>query len=127
MPRVKRGTIAAKRRRRILKEAKGYRFGRSKKEREARTALLHAGTHAFRHRREKKREARGLWQIQINAAARLASLELGRSGPLGLSYSRFMGLLKKRKIDLDRKILAQLAEHEPATFKRIVESLILTK
>ena len=114
MPRVKRGTIAAKRRRRILKQVKGYRFGRSKKEREARTALLHAGAHAFRHRREKKRDRRALWQIQINAAVR----------PLGLSYSRFMGLLKKSKIELDRKILAQLAEHEPATFQRIVESLI---
>ena len=113
MPRVKRGTIAAKRRRRILKRAKGFRFGRSKKEREARTALLHAGVHAFRHRREKKRDRRALWQIQINAAGR----------PLGLSYSRFMGLLKKSKIGLDRKILAQLAEHEPETFKRIVESL----
>ncbi|MFH1170550.1 MAG: 50S ribosomal protein L20 [Candidatus Vogelbacteria bacterium] len=113
MPRVKRGTIAAKHRRRVLKDVKGYRFGRSKKEREAKTAILHAGAHAFRHRREKKRDARALWQIQINAAVR----------PLGLSYSRFMGLLKKSKIELDRKILSQLAEYEPATFKRIVESV----
>src|SRR3989344_9273980 len=113
MPRVKRGIIAAKHRRRVLKRVKGYRFGRSKKEREAKTALLHAGSHAFRHRREKKRDARALWQIQINAAVR----------PFGLSYSRFIDLLKKNKIELDRKILAQLSEHEPATFRRIVESL----
>lgn len=117
MPRVKRGVTALNRRRRVLKDAKGYRFGRSKKEREARTALLHAGSHAFRHRREKKRDARALWQVQLNAALR----------PLGLSYSRFMDLLKKSKIELDRKILAQLAEHEPDTFKRIVESLTSAK
>lgn len=115
MPRVKRGTIAANRRRRTLKDAKGYRFGRSKKEREAKTALLHAGAHAFRHRREKKRDRRGLWQIQINAAVRSLNPDL--------SYSRFMGLLKKNKIELNRKILAQLAEREPAVFRRIVESV----
>src|SRR3989344_4654085 len=113
MPRVKRGTIATKHRRRVLNQVKGYRFGRSKKEREAKTALLHAGAHAFRHRREKKRDARGLWQVKINAAVR----------PLGLSYSRFLGLLKKKNIELDRKILSQLAEHEPAIFGRIVESV----
>ncbi|MEK7621875.1 MAG: 50S ribosomal protein L20 [Patescibacteria group bacterium] len=121
MPRVKRGIIAAKRRRRILKQVKGYRFGRSKKEREAKTAILHAGAHAFRHRREKKRDARGLWQVKINAAVRRASPSQG--GPLNLSYSRFMGLLKKSKIELDRKILSQLAEREPDTFRRIVETV----
>lgn len=115
MPRVKRGIIAAKRRRRILKQVKSYHFGRSKKEREARTALLHAGTHAFRHRREKKRDRRALWQIQINAAVRALDPNL--------AYSRLMGLLKKSKIELDRKTLAHLAEHEPATFRRIVESV----
>ena|SRR3989344_4330579 len=119
MPRVKRGIIAAKHRRRVLKDVKGYRFGRSKKEREAKTAILHAGAHAFRHRREKKRDRRALWQIQINAAVRALDSKL--------SYSRFMNLLKKSKIELDRKILAQLAEHEPSTFKRIVESLTPTK
>ena len=113
MPRVKRGVPALKRRRRVLKDAKGYRFGRSKKEIEARTALLHAGSHAFRHRREKKRDARALWQVQLNAALR----------PLGLSCSRFMGALKKSKIELDRKVLSQIAEHEPDAFKRIVESV----
>ncbi|HEY4476939.1 MAG TPA: 50S ribosomal protein L20 [Candidatus Paceibacterota bacterium] len=117
MPRVKRGTIATKHRRRVLKQVKGYRFGRSKKEREAKTALLHAGAHAFRHRREKKRGARALWQVKINAAVR----------PLGFSYSHFMGLLKKNSVELDRKILADLAGHEPATFRRIVESVTLTK
>ena len=120
MPRVKRGVTANRRRRRTLKDAKGFRFGRSKKEREAKTALLHAGAHAFRHRREKKRDARALWQVQINAAVRLAS---PKGGSNGLSYSRFMGLLKKNKIELDRKILAQLAEYHPDTFKRIVETV----
>ncbi len=115
MPRVKRGVTALKRRRRVLKDAKGYRFGRSKKEIEARTALLHAGSHAFRHRREKKRDARALWQVQLNAASRSLDPKL--------SYSRLMGLLKKSKIELDRKVLAQIAEHEPDTFKRIVESV----
>lgn len=106
-----------KRRRRVLKAAKGFRHGRSKKERAAREALLHAGAHAFRHRRQKKSDFRRLWQIKINAAVR----------PLGLSYSRFIHQLKKHHIELDRKILAQLAEHEPATFRRIVESLTPAK
>ena len=76
----------------------------------------------FEHfgRREKKRDARALWQVQINAAVRLAS---PKGGSNGLSYSRFMGLLKKNKIELDRKILAQLAEYHPDTFKRIVETV----
>jgi len=111
MPRVKRGTTSLKRRRKILRAAKGFRFGRSKKERQAREALLHAGAHAFAHRRDKKSDFRRLWQIKINAAVR----------PLGLSYSRLMGLLKKSKIELDRKILADLAEHEPAVFAQIVK------
>ena len=113
MPRVKRGVIAAKRRRRVLKDAKGYRFGRSKKEREAKTAILHAGAHAFRHRREKKRDRRALWQIQINAAVR----------EYGLTYSKFISFLKKNEIELDRKVLAQLAKEEPETFKRVVEAV----
>ena len=80
MPRVKRGTIGAKRRKNILKQVKGFRFGRSTKEREASTALLHAGVHAFTGRRDKKGDFRTLWQIKINAGVR----------PLGLSYSVFI-------------------------------------
>ena len=113
MPRVKRATIAIKRRRKILKAAKGYRFGRSKKEREARTALYHAGLHAFAHRRDKKNDFRRLWQIQINAAVR----------SLGLSYNRFIYLLKQHNIRLDRKILAELAGSQPAAFGGLVQVL----
>ncbi len=111
MPRVKRGTIGIKKRRTILAAAKGYRFGRSKKEREARTALLHAGAYAFAHRRDKKNDFRRLWQIKINAAARAH----------GLSYSQFTHLLKTKNIQLDRKILAGLAEHHPTIFTAVVD------
>ena len=113
MPRVKRGTIGIKRRRKILKQAKGFRFGRGNKERLARESLLHAGTHARVDRRKKKRDFRRLWQIKINAGVR----------PLGLSYSRFIHILKTNKIELDRKILSQLAEHEPAVFANFVSNV----
>lgn len=112
MPRVKRGTIANKRRRRILKAAKGYRFGRSKKEREARTALLHAGAHAYAHRRDKKNVFRQNWQVKINAAVRAA----------GLTYSQFIHQLKQKKIGLNRKMLAELAVNHPAIFQKIIET-----
>lgn len=113
MARVKRGTIANKRRKAVLKATKGFRFGRSTKERLAREALLHAGAHAFAHRRDKKNDFRRLWQIKINAAVR----------PLGLSYSRFINMLKTKGIALDRKSLANLAEHQPESFTRLVESV----
>lgn len=113
MARVKRGTLKAKTRRNILKQAKGYRFGRSTKEKQAKEAVLHAGVHAYRDRRNKKRSARTLWQIKINAAVR----------PLGLSYSRFIDALKKKEIELDRKVLADMAQNEPKSFERLVKSL----
>jgi len=113
MPRVKRGTIANKRRAKVLKYTKGYRWGRKSKERTAKEALLHAWTHAFRGRKEKKRVYRQLWNVKINAAVR----------EHGLSYSKFISGLKKKSIELDRKILADLAEHEPEAFKKVVESL----
>lgn len=113
MPRVKKGLIAQKRRRNVLKQVKGYRFGRSKKEREAKTAIAHAGAHAFAHRRDKKNDFRRLWQIRIGAAVR----------PLGLSYSRFINLLKQKEITLNRKMLATLAKDEPAIFQRVVEAV----
>lgn len=113
MSRVKRGTISQKRRRNTLKQVKGYRFGRSTKEREARTAIMHAGANAFTGRRDKKNDYRRLWNIQINAAVR----------PFGLSYSKFIDRLKKNEIALDRKVLALLAQENPETFARIVEAV----
>jgi len=113
MTRVKRGTISLKRRRNILKQVKGYNFGRSTKERQAREAIAHAGTHAFAHRKDKKNDFRRLWQIKISAAVK----------PLGLSYSRFIDTLKKKNIALDRKVLADIAENEPSTFEKIVKQV----
>jgi len=110
MTRVKRGVSALKTRNKILKYTKGFKWGRKSKERAAKEALLHAWTHAFRGRKEKKRSFRGLWQIKINAAAR----------ENGLTYSRLTSLLKKKGISLDRKTLADLAENEPEVFKRVV-------
>ena len=110
MTRVKRGVSALKTRNKILKYTKGFKWGRKSKERAAKEALLHAWTHAFRGRKEKKRSFRGLWQIKINAAAR----------ENGLTYSRLTSLLKKKGIALDRKTLADLAENEPEVFKRVV-------
>lgn len=110
MPRVKRGKIALKRREKILKYTKGFKWGRKSKERAAKEALLHAWTHAYRDRRVKKRTARGLWQIQLNAAVR----------PEGLNYSQFIYGLKKAKIELDRKVLSELAREHPEVFKEIV-------
>ncbi len=112
MTRVKKGVHALKRRRSILKQAKGFRHGRSKKERQAKEALLHAGNYAFAHRRDRKSHNRKLWNIKINAGAR----ELG-----DVSYSKFISGLKKKNIMLDRKILALFAEHHPETFARILE------
>lgn len=110
MARVKRGKIALKRREKILKYTKGFKWGRKSKERAAKEALLHAWTHAYRDRRIKKRTARGLWQIQLNAAVR----------QYGLNYSQFIHGLKKAKIELDRKVLSELAREHPEVFKEIV-------
>src|SRR3954462_13983952 len=99
MARVKPGTTANKRRKKILKQVKGYRFGRSTKERMAKDAIFHAGTHAFRDRRTKKRTFRNLWTLRINAAAREG----------GVSYSKLMGAMKKAGISINRKALSTLA------------------
>jgi len=115
MARVKRGTIPNKRRKNILQKVKGYRFGRSTKEREAKVAIAHAGTHAFAHRRDKKNDFRRLWNVKINAAT--------RAGENPISYSKFIGALKKNKIELDRKILADLAENSPESFNRVLEKV----
>lgn len=113
MTRVKRGKTAHKKREKILKYTKGYRWGRKSKERAAKEALLHAWSHAFRGRKEKKRDYRALWQTQINAAVR----------PYGLTYGKFIAGLKKQKIILDRKVLANLAQAEPKVFEKIVEKI----
>ena len=113
MVRVKRGKTARKRRKRLLKRAKGFRWGRKSKYRAAKEALLHAGKASFRDRRTKKRNFRRLWQIQINAACRQH----------GLSYSKFIHGLKEKKVELDRKILAELAKNHPKIFEQIVNKV----
>jgi len=113
MVRIKRGKIKRKRRKRLLKQTKGFRWGRKSKYRLAKEALMKALGYAYRDRRVKKREFRKLWQIQINAACR----------QFGLSFSKFINLLKKNKIELDRKILAQMAREKPEIFKKIVEEV----
>ncbi len=111
MPRVKRGTIANKKRARVLKQTKGFRWGRKSKERAAKEALLHALSRKFRGRKERKRVFRGLWNTQVNAGARAE----------GISYSRLMAALKKKGVGLNRKMLADLARNEPAVFKKVLE------
>jgi len=110
MTRVKRGTTKLKRRRKILKLAKGYRHGLSKKERQANTAITHAAMHAFRDRRKKKRVFRQLWTVRINAKVR----------EFGLSYSKFIDLLTKKNILLNRKVLSEIANNNPEAFERII-------
>lgn len=110
MARVKKGVNALKTRRNVLKAAKGFRFRRSTNERAAYEALYHAGAHAFAHRRDKKSDRRSLNIIKINA-----SLDAK-----GISYSKFMGSMKKAGIALDRKVLADIAHNNPETFDRII-------
>lgn len=112
MPRVKGGLISAKRRRNVLKRAKGYRHERSKKERRAKESLVHAGKQAFAHRRDKKNDYRSLWIVRLNAAL--------REGGYG-SYSTFIARLKKHGISLDRKVLSEFASEHPEIFTRIAE------
>lgn len=113
MSRVKRGVTSMKHRRNVLKMAKGFRFGRSKKEIEAKVALRHAGAHAFAHRKDKKTDARRLFTVRINAALR----------PLGITYSVFIDKMTKKGMTVDRKILSQLAVSNPASFARVVEQV----
>jgi large subunit ribosomal protein L20 len=110
MARVKGGLMAQKRKRNILAEVKGYRFGRSTKKAQAREAIYHAQTYAFDHRKDKKGDFRRLWTVRINAA--LMSH--------GVKYSRFIKMLKDKNIELDRKILATLAVENPEAFNRVV-------
>ncbi len=113
MPRVKRGTSHVKRRRNLLKQTKGYKWGRKKLIKAARTAVLKAGQHAFSDRRKKKADFRRLWQIKINAFAREHNL----------TYSRLINLLKKNNIALDRKILADLAVNNKAVLANLIAKI----
>ncbi len=113
MSRVKGGVAANKKRKNVLAKAKGFRFGRSTKFKQAKEAIAHAGVHAFRDRKRKKREFRGLWNIKIGAG--LLKFEF--------SYSKFIGALKANNVEINRKMLAELAEEFPETFARIVEKV----
>ncbi|MEQ1499817.1 MAG: 50S ribosomal protein L20 [Parcubacteria group bacterium] len=111
MTRVKKGVNALKARKNILRRTKGFRHGRSTKERQAQEAIFHAGASAFAHRRDKKGDARNMWNVKISYASK----------ELGTSYSKLMGGLKKKGVLIDRKILATLVEQNPETFKKIVD------
>ena len=113
MPRVKRGFKARRRRKGILKEAKGFRGGQSKLFKTATISVNRARMYAYRDRRNKKRDFRSLWIVRINAAAR----------ENGLSYSKFMGGLHKAGVELDRKILAEMAVHDPAAFSEVAQAV----
>lgn len=110
MARVKRGVVARRRHKKVLKQAKGYYGARSRVFRVAKQAVIKAGQYAYRDRRQRKRQMRALWVVRINAAARQN----------GLSYSRLMNGLKKSCIEIDRKILADLAIFEKKAFSEIV-------
>jgi len=110
MTRVKKGVNALKSRKNTLRMVKGYRNGRGSKQKQAFEAISHAGTYAFAHRKDKKGDARRLWNVKISYAVK----------EMGTSYSKLMGALKKKNVLLDRKIPATLATEAPETFKKIV-------
>ena len=111
MTRVKRGTVQRRRHNKILKAAKGYRGTSSRLYTHAKRRVMKAGMHAYSHRRRKKRDFRRLWIARLSAAARAH----------GISYSQFMYKLSLKQIALDRKVLSEMAIHEPAVFTKIVE------
>ena len=111
MPRVKRGVVANRRHKKVLKQAKGYYGARSRIFRVAKQAVTKAGQYAYRDRRQRKRQFRSLWITRINAQSRAN----------GLSYSRLINGLKKADITLDRRVLADLAVHDKPAFAAIVE------
>ena len=111
MPRVKRGVAAKARHKKVLKKAKGYYGARSRLYKTANQAVTKAGEYAYRDRRQRKRQFRQLWIARINAAARLHEL----------SYSRFINGLKKANVEIDRKILADIAVHDPDAFGVLAE------
>ena len=111
MPRPKRSVASRARRKKVLKQAKGYYGARSRSFKVAKQAVIRAGQYAYRDRRQRKRQFRSLWIMRINAAARQH----------GLSYSRFIAGLKQAEIDMDRRVLADLALQEPEAFGALVE------
>ncbi len=111
MARVKRGVAGRKRRREVLKQAKGYYSARGKHFRAAHEQLLHSGTYAYRDRRQRKGDFRRLWIMRINAAARQN----------GLSYSKLIQGLRVAEVDVDRKMLAELAVNEPTAFAALAD------
>lgn len=111
MSRVKRSVVSRARRKKVLKQAKGYYGARSRQFKVAKQAVIKAGQYAYRDRRQRKRQFRQLWVVRINAAAR----------EHGMSYSRFIAGLKKAAIDVDRKVLADLAIHEKDAFAVLAE------
>ena len=113
MSRVKRGTNHVKKRRKLKKEAKGFKWGRKNLVRLAKTATTKAGAHAYADRRRKKRDFRALWQIKIGAFVR----------EMGISYSQFINKLKKNEVALDRKILADLSQNNKKIMSKIVEEI----
>lgn len=113
MARVKRGVTSHKKHKKLHKLTKGFRAGRGKLVREAKSALLHAGEYAFAGRKLRKRNMRRLWITQLGNAVRAE----------GLSYSKFIASLKVKKIGLDRKILADLAVNHPDDFKKVVAEM----
>ena len=111
MPRVKRGVVASRRHKKILKQAKGYYGARSRVFRVAKQAVTKAGQYAYRDRRQRKRQFRSLWITRINAQSRVN----------GMTYSRFISGLKKADISLDRRVLADLAVHDKPAFAAVVD------
>jgi len=111
MTRVKRGKTAHKKREKLLRYTKGFRWSRKSKERAAKEALLHSLSRKFKGRKEKKREFRALWNNQINAALRQHNT----------TYSKFINALKKKNIKLNRKVLADIAKTKPEVFRKIIE------
>ena len=111
MSRIKRGVVAKARHKKVLKQAKGYRGARSRLYKVAKQAVDKAGQYAYRDRRQRKRQFRSLWIVRINAAAR----------ENGISYSRFISGLNKASIELDRKVLSDLAVHDKAAFMALAE------
>jgi len=111
--RIKRAVQARKHRKNLLKHTKGFQYGRKSKFKLAKEALKHAWTYAYRDRKVKKRSFRNLWNLQINALARQN----------GITYSRLINGMKKNKIELDRKVLSELAKEHPEVFIKIVEEI----
>lgn len=110
MTRVKRGVVANRKREKILAQTKGFKWRRKTNERAAKEALVHAWSHAFRGRKQRKRDARTLWNVKIGAAARESDT----------NYSKLIASLKKNKVGLNRKMLAELAENHPEIFKKVI-------